>query len=54
MNENELFAGFDSYTSSVELGLFEDDMAEAGFTPSSIPCIRLTAETIRQTIIHQC
>lgn len=54
MNDRDLFAGFDAYTTGAELGLFDDDMAAAGFTPSSGPCIRLSAETVRQTVVHEC
>ncbi|WP_165436281.1 LxmA leader domain family RiPP [Amycolatopsis suaedae] len=54
MNEKDLFAGFDNYTTSAELGLFDDGMDEAGFTPSSAPCVRLTAETIARTIASPC
>ncbi len=54
MNEKDLIAGFDRYTTSEELGLFEDGMEQAGYTPSSVPCIRLSAETIRRTIQLEC
>ncbi|MFW5420913.1 LxmA leader domain family RiPP [Nocardiopsis sp. CNT-189] len=54
MRTDELFDGYTTYTSADELNLFEDEMAEAGYTPSSAPCIRLSAETVRQTIKWEC
>ncbi len=54
MNEKELVAGFSTYTTGAELGLFEDGMEQAGYTPSSAPCVRLSAETVRRTIQWEC
>ncbi|MFW5420914.1 LxmA leader domain family RiPP [Nocardiopsis sp. CNT-189] len=54
MRTDELFEGYTAYTSADELNLFESEMAEAGYTPSSLLCLRGGVETIRLTIVLSC
>lgn len=58
--DEDLFAGFDSYVSSEEIGMFEDGMPDANstpltsFTPSSWPCLQTAIATVWTTWENMC
>lgn len=58
--DEDLFAGFGSYVSTDEIGMFEDGMADANFspltpiTPSSTPCLQVLTSVAWETWNTPC